>query len=978
MTAVAQWALAASASAQGYPAGEAAARMTTAEGLSVRLVAAEPLVRQPVAIEFDDRGRLWVNQYLQYPNPAGLKRVKVDRYSRTVYDRRPDPPPRGTPGADRVTILDDRDGDGLADSARDFVAGLNLASGLAFGDGGVFVLNPPYLLFYPDRDRDDVPDGNPDVLLGGFGIEDAHSVANSLTWGPDGWLYGLQGSTVTADIRGVRFQQGVWRYHPRSKRFELFSDGGGNMWGLDFDRHGQLLASTNVGGHVMLHTVQGGNYWKQFAKHGPLRNPHAYGFFDHVAHEGVRGGHVSVGGLFYQADALPARYRGMYLAGDLLDHKVTWHRVERRGSTFAARQEGDLLVANDTWFAPTDMTLGPDGSVYVADWHDRRTAHPDPDADWDRSNGRIYAITPREVRPLERVDYTRATTRRLLKALRHPNVWHVRRARRLLAERGDPAAWAILERNLRDPADAVLALESLWVLASAGRFDEPLGLELLENPDEEIRAWTVRLLGDREALGAEAAGRLAALARTEGSDRVRAQLASTAARLGPDAGLAIASALAARDLDGDDPHLPLLIWWAVERHALADPEGVLSGFGSAGAWRSRLTREQILPRLARRYAAEGSAAADTACTRLLASAPASERGRLLDGVDEGLRGRRGAVAPGLLAVVSEWAGSAPGDLRLIRVSARLGDRTAMDRALAIGRDPLAGETRRLAMLGLLAELGPPGGCQALVGLAVSDSSQAIRVAALDTLARCGSAGAAASLIHAYPRQDERWKSRARGVLLGRAEWARTFLDAVRRGEVRAADVPLEEAGKVALLGDPGLDATVRALWGTVRAATPEERLAEVRRLNNDLRAGVGDPARGRALFVKHCATCHKLFGEGGDVGPDLTHANRKDRDFLLVSLVDPGGTVRKEYQSYIAGTQGGRVVTGIMAAQDVRSVTLVDAQGTRVTIARDDLEAFRESPVSLMPEDLCKALNPAELRDLFRYLQGDGPSGTRD
>src|SRR5262249_43827946 len=160
--------------------------------------------RQPVAVDFDDRGRLWVMQYLQYPNPAGLKRVRVDRYSRTVYDRVPEPPPRGPKGADRLTILTAFDKSGRATGAKDFVAGLNLATGFAFGHGGVFVLQVPYLLFYADRDGDDVPDGDPDVLLAGFGMEDAHSVANSLTWGPDGWLYGCQGSTVTARIRDHR------------------------------------------------------------------------------------------------------------------------------------------------------------------------------------------------------------------------------------------------------------------------------------------------------------------------------------------------------------------------------------------------------------------------------------------------------------------------------------------------------------------------------------------------------------------------------------------------------------------------------------------------------------------------------------------------------------------------------------------------------------------------------------------------------
>ncbi|MGE3317284.1 MAG: dehydrogenase, partial [Planctomycetaceae bacterium] len=144
--------------AQGHSLDVAASKMKVAPGFEVELFAGEPLVRQPVSIEFDDRGRMWVMQYLQYPNPAGLKRVKVDRYSRTVYDRVPEPPPKGPRGADKLTILEDSDGDGRIDQAKDFVDGLNLATGMAFGHGGVFVLNVPYLLFYPDRNRDDVPD----------------------------------------------------------------------------------------------------------------------------------------------------------------------------------------------------------------------------------------------------------------------------------------------------------------------------------------------------------------------------------------------------------------------------------------------------------------------------------------------------------------------------------------------------------------------------------------------------------------------------------------------------------------------------------------------------------------------------------------------------------------------------------------------------------------------------------------------------
>ncbi len=610
----------AAARGQGFSPDEAAAHMSVPAGLAVELVAAEPVVRQPVAMEFDDRGRLWVIQYLQYPNPAGLARVKVDRYSRTVYDRIPEPPPRGPRGADRITILTDADGDGRCESSKDFVGGLNLASGLAFGDGGVYVLQVPYLLFYADRDRNDVPDGDPEVLLVGFGMEDAHSVANSLTWGPDGWLYGCQGSTVTSTIRGIEFQQGVWRYHPTSRRFELFCEGGGNSWGLDFDRHGNLFYATNYGGYAMLHGVQGGYYWKQFGKHGALHNPYAYGYFEHVPHQQLRGGHVTVGGIIYQGDLLPAAFRGTYIAADLLGHAIYWHSLARHGSTFTARQAGDLLLAGDTWFAPSDLTMGPDGAIYVCDWHDQRTAHPDPDADWDRTNGRVYRIAATGAEPFRAagldLDLAACTSQQLVGLLSHANDWLVRRSRRLLAERRDPAVIDPLATLIRETDHPHLALEALWALHVSGGLSEPLAREFVEHPDEDVRAWTVRLLGDENRLSPEMAGRLALRGANEPSVTVRSQLACTAKRLPAEQALSIVAPLVRRDEDAGDPYLPLLLWWAVERHAVPVREATLAAFTKPEVWNHPIARDVVLPRLVRRYAAAGSEAGYLACAAL--------------------------------------------------------------------------------------------------------------------------------------------------------------------------------------------------------------------------------------------------------------------------------------------------------------------------------------------------------------------------
>src|SRR5689334_7452276 len=446
--------LASPAAAQNLSPQDAVKRMKVADGFEVKLIASEPTIRQPLSISFDARGRIWVIQYLQYPNPAGLKAVKVDEYLRTVYDRVPEPPPKGVKGADKITILEDKDGDGFYETAKDFVTGLNLASGMCLGHGGVFVAQPPYLLFYPDKNGDDVPDGDPEVLLTGFGMDDTHSVANSLQWGPDGWLYGAAGSTSTSKIRGIEFQQGIWRYHPITREFELFAEGGGNTWGLDFDRHGNAIAGTNFGGSAMLHQVQGAYYLKGFSKHGPLHNPNTYGYFDHVPYSGFKGGHVTCGGTIYQGGAFPKEFNDQYIACNVLSNDVYWHVIERKGSSFVNRFGGDLLVSNDKWFRPIDALTGPDGAVYIVDWYDARANHVDPRDNWDKSNGRIYRISHKDAPKYERLDLANMKSVELVEVLKHPNVWYRGEARRLLAERRDPAVVPALQKALEGATDA--------------------------------------------------------------------------------------------------------------------------------------------------------------------------------------------------------------------------------------------------------------------------------------------------------------------------------------------------------------------------------------------------------------------------------------------------------------------------------------------------------------------------------------------
>ncbi|MBI3118211.1 MAG: c-type cytochrome [Candidatus Hydrogenedentes bacterium] len=1013
--------------AQGYPPEEAPGKMTVPPGFSVKLVASEPVITQPVAMEFDDRGRLWVVQYMQYPNPEGLKRVNVDRYSRTTYDRIPEPPPHGPKGSDAITILEDTDGDSRADTHKNFVEGLNLCSGLAFGYGGVFVLQVPYLLFYPDRDRDDVPDSDPEVLLTGFGMEDAHSVANSLAWGPDGWLYGNQGSTVTAHIRGIEFQQGVWRYHPVTKDFELFCEGGGNMWGLDFDATGQEFSSTNLGPYVMLHGQQGGYYWKAFGKHGVLHNPYAFGYFEHVTPHDAQGGHVAVGGQVYQGGAYPAEFAGKYIVLNLLTHNIYWHRIAPRGSTFETWLEGEFLNSNDTWFAPSDMTTGPDGCLYVADWCDKRTAHPDPDAEWDRSNGRVYKIDYEGVEPPAPFDLRTKSSAELVDLLAHPNVWFRRHARVLLAERRDPAMLprlreqvtargaiqvSSLKQKMYQPelqssfeiveSKTQLARESLWTLYAAGGFDERLARELLTHPDPVLRYWTVRYLGDAKAVSPKLGKLLSRLAKEENDVHVRAQLAASARRLPVADMMKIVATLALRAEDAADPHLPLLLWWAVEAHAMEDTVRVLDTFNTVAMWEAPIPRETLLPRLIRRYAADGSNEGDLACTRLLEGAPdAAARQILLAGLEQGLQERGQAqptvalgnlfetfaveqqaqpqerpaapVSEELVNTVNRCYAEQPDDPVLLRLATRLDNDAAYARAKELAQQSSLPLADRLAVIAILGRFGQADSQDILFDIFAKDGNAEVRQAALDALRHFSEDAVGRRLLETYAKVNTDAKSHLRDVLVSKPNWTRLFLDAVDRGAIDTREVPLTQLRGIAHHNEPALDALVEEHWGSVKSGTPEEKLAEMRRMNNELNAGPGDPARGKKVYEENCMKCHQLFGEGAAVGPDLTQSNRLDREYLLVSLVDPSFMVRKEYQQYIVETKDGGLYNGVTAPSTPGTTTIINANAEPTVIPNDQIEKMRETDVSLMPEDLLTPLPGDKIRDFFAYLQQDAP-----
>ncbi|MEZ6057815.1 MAG: c-type cytochrome [Planctomycetaceae bacterium] len=664
---------------------EALKLFRTPADLKVELVTAEPDVAQPLFMHFDERGRLWVVQYLQYPFPEGLKVIHYDQYLRAVFDRVPQPPPHGVRGKDKITVFEDTDGDGTYDSHHDVITGLNIATSVITGCGpgrlnasqkegitdvnskeenkaplaatndrvsyGIYVLNPPYLLFYPDENRDDVPDADPQVLLSGFGIEDTHSVANSLIWGMDGWIYGANGSTTTGIVssavtRNVQFQgQCIWRFDPRSHLFEIYAEGGGNTFSSEVDAKGRVFSGTNHGNTRGMYYPQGSYGEKNWGKHGPLTNPFAFGAFKHMPHTGDKDRFAQTF-ILYEGNGLPARYQGTIIAANALHNRVWSSAISRLGSTYQTIDLPPVMETTDHWFRPVDVKAGPDGAVYIADWYDSRLSHVDPRDNWHKESGRIYrlsAVGPVEVEQPNtpaNVDLMLLSDDALIDRFQHPNKWQRQTAARVLGDRLESSRRNEADVAMRDKTLAQLqelaasrqfgAIEAIWTLSGAGEFDDAVALTAIGHDDPDIRRWGVRLLGDQRKVAKVLEERLVEMAKSEPYVQVRSQLASTARRLPSAVALPILIELSQRTEDRDDPHLPLLIWWGIEGHsgnsiamnqqiavpwkptssqsgdvAIPSPrEQLLKQFEDVALWDVPLIRDVVLGRLMQRFALE--------------------------------------------------------------------------------------------------------------------------------------------------------------------------------------------------------------------------------------------------------------------------------------------------------------------------------------------------------------------------------------
>ncbi len=947
------------------------------EDLSLELLASEPLVHQPVEINFDHRGRLWVVQYGQYPYPAGLKITGYDYHLRAQFDTIPTPPPDGEKGADKITLLEDTDGDGRFDQARDAITGLNIATAVTWGRQRIWVLNPPYLLAYPDPDGDGFPDGAPSVHLRGFGLEDTHAVANSLRWGPDGWLYGAQGSTTTATIsssvtKDVHFKgQAIWRYHPESEIFELFAEGGGNTFHLEIDDKGRIYSGHNGARSRGQYYKQGSYYAKNWGKHGALTNPYSFGYFPHMDLEGkpLRFTHAFIR---YGGGSLPKRYDDALIGINPLHNFLQVSDFQPQGSTFRTIDREKILATNDHWFRPVDIKAGPDGNVYLADWYDSRLSHIDPRDTWHRASGRIYRLKARNKAPQSIPDISKMTTSELVALLKSTNRWLRQQALRQFGDRKNPEAVQELRPLLLEETGQI-ALESLWAIHLSAGLNDSLAKIGLQHSDPFVRLWSVRLLGDQKIVSETIAQELKWVATREKHPEVKSQLASTSKRLTAEVALPILQALILNSPKGSDPHNPLLIWWALENQIAGNHGAVLNLFQNSKIWETGIAQNVLLKRLMQRFVMGGTQEDLNAAATLLKIAPSAQWAQpLLAGLSEGLRGQSMEDLPG---EISETAMHYQRQLggNTLAMELMQGNGQAFEEVFRVLLDAHTPLNRKLEYIEVLGQVKSSGAVPPLLQVVESGkSSPALRQAALMALQNYPNEDIGVKVAEWYPdrlRADADVRTAALELLVSRSNWAKVLLEKINRTrQISSSDLPLDKAQRLLLLNDESIDGAAYDLWPELHPVTSVEKQGSINRLKKVIAAAPGRPDKGKPIFDASCGLCHQLFGSGGHIGPDLTGYERKNLDYLLLHTIDPNADIREGFVNYLVTTKDGQHLAGRIAERSALTIELRLLNDQIVQIPSERILEMQAQPVSIMPERLLDGLSNQDLRDLFAYL----------
>ncbi|MEX1240847.1 MAG: c-type cytochrome, partial [Cyclobacteriaceae bacterium] len=499
--------------------------------------------------------------------------------------------------------------------------------------------------------------------------------------------------------------------------------------------------------------------------------------------------------------------------------------------------------------------------------------------------------------------------------------------------------------------------------------------------DPFVRLWTVRLLGDVAHLSSQVSAKLSDIAAVELHPEVRSQLAATAKRLPGTAAIPIIRNLVVNHDDSNDPDLPLQIWWALESKTSTDTQGVLDLFQDRSVWGKKTVRNILLERLMQRYVIQADSTGYAACARLVALAPSIQEVKiLLNGLQEGLRGQDMVQLPPTLAkAIKPYEKELVG--HSLAVALRQVDKKAIEQALSIIGDPASSIGERLSYIRIFGEINAPGSVPALLAVVENNqSSAALRQAAIQALQRYDDPEIGRRIVNAYPnklRADPGVRLAALTLFSTRAAWAAELLNAIGRKKqpgdnfiahtISKDDVPEQIVRQLKVLDDPSITGVATRLWPDLRFASGSEKTERISNVSTILQSGAGDPDPGRAIFLKSCGACHRLFDEGGVLGPDLTGYDRRNVNDMVMNIIDPNAYVREGYVTYRVTTKDGRILAGTIAGRSGTTIAFNLLSGERTTLPEGEVEDMRPQP-SMMPDNLLEALTDQQVRDLFAYL----------
>lgn len=966
----------------------------TPVGFEPRLFATEPDIGKPICLAWDERGRLWIAETVDYPNeikPAGQ-------------------------GRDRIRICEDTDGDGRADKFTLFAEKLSIPTSLTFARGGVIVQQAPHTLFLKDVDGDDVADETT-VLFTGWSTADTHAGPSNLHYGFDNWIYGMVGySGFEGTVGGEKFsfRQGFFRFRSDGSKLEFLRNTNNNSWGVGFSEEGILFGSTANGNPSEYLPIPNRYYervrgWSSSVLGGIADSNKFEPITEKVRQVDFHGGFTAAAGhALYTARTYPAEYwNKTAFVTEPTGHLIATFVIRPEGAGFRSRNSWNLAASDDEWAAPIAAEVGPDGNVWFIDWYNYIVQHNPTPAGFktgkgnayetdlrDKQHGRIYRLVwtgagAAQPTPASITSLKDAAPAQLVAALKSDNMFWRTHAQRLLVERGKKDVTpALVELLSNESQDAIglnpAAIHALWTLHGLGALDGSDAPAIAavagacRHTSPGVRRNAIQVLpltNDSHRTLVEA--------RLDPKDDPQVRLAAL---------LALADAppspgTAARVLDCLVQNAGPRDRWIMDAATAAAAEAPLPFLIEAARRNQPQLAEPIL--LERIAIIAGHFARGAEGETLVALLAALERAlpavaqTVIAGLDRGWPKDKPArfddageeVLVRLLQKVPPAARS-----RLVGLAARWGSRKLEKYAAEIStallaqvQDDKQPEAARIVAAGQLIEFRKSDAAVAgeLLKVISPRTSPDLARGVLEAVGRSDAAAAGGTIVDQLGALTPAVRPVALRVLLARGDWTGALMDAIEKGKIVFSELSLDQKQGLATHPDKKIAERAKQLLAKGGGLPDPDRQKVVEQLLPLIKR-TGNAAQGKETFKKFCTKCHVHSGEGTRIGPDLTGMAVHPKEELLIHIIDPSRSVEGNFRIYSVLTNDGRVFNGLLASESKTSIELYDAEGKKHAIQRDDVDELLASTKSLMPDGFEKQVSPDELVNLLEFLTQRG------